>query len=255
MQFNVGPEEIALTVPDRQALLSIIEDRLAVKQGFALATLNVDHLEKLRSDPRFRKAYAAHDLIVADGNPIVWLARLGGHKVSLVPGSELVEPLCRIAAAQGRAVAIVAGTREGGSAAAGRLTDSIPGLEIALVDAPGFPFDPESGEADEIMDRINASGAGLCLLALGAPRQEVFAMRARLHCPSVGFASIGAGIDFIAGRQRRAPGIVRTVKMEWLWRASLSPTRLGPRYLRGALILPGHALRAFRARGAGRKAR
>ena len=114
MQFAIGDDRVALTVPDRQALLSIVETRLAARQGFALATMNVDHLEKLRSDADFRTAYAQHDLIVADGNPVVWLARLGGQRVSLVPGSDLVQPLCALAARLDRGLAILAGTEEGG---------------------------------------------------------------------------------------------------------------------------------------------
>ncbi len=248
MQFAVGDDRIALTVPDRQTLLSIVETRLAARQGFALATMNVDHLEKLRSDADFRAAYAQHDLIVADGNPVVWLARLGGQKVSLVPGSDLVQPLCALAARLDRSVAILAGTQQGGQDAARRLTAAHPGLAVSLVAAPGFPFDPHGAEADTLLDRLNASGASLCLLAVGAPRQEILAARGRTICPQVGFASVGAGIDFVTGTQRRAPRLFRAARLEWLWRAALSPRRLGPRYARGALILPGHALRALRAR-------
>jgi len=147
MQFAIGDDRVALTVPDRQALLSIVETRLAARQGFALATMNVDHLEKLRSDADFRTAYAQHDLIVADGNPVVWLARLGGQRVSLVPGSDLVQPLCALAARLDRGVAILAGTEEGGQDAARRLIAAHPGLTVSLVAAPGFPFDPHGAEA------------------------------------------------------------------------------------------------------------
>ncbi|MBM3606210.1 MAG: WecB/TagA/CpsF family glycosyltransferase [Alphaproteobacteria bacterium] len=244
MKFQIGPQHISITVPDRASLLEIVESRLEEGMGFALATLNVDHLEKLRSDETFRAAYAAHDLIVADGNPVVWLARLGGQSLSLVPGSELVVPLCQTAARLDKPIAIIAGTRASGQMAAERLAGQIPGLDIAMIDAPGFPFDPSGAEADILLDRLDASKACLCLLAVGAPRQEILAARGRVRCPRVGFASVGAGIDFIAGRQKRAPKFVRSMRMEWLWRATLSPLRLGPRYLRGAMILPGHAIRA-----------
>lgn len=244
MRLTIGPASVEVNVPDRERLLALVAERLAEGRGFALATLNVDHLEKLRENAAFRRAYAAHDLIVADGNPIVWLSRLGGRPVSLVPGSELVEPLCREALRAGRSVAIVAGTEASGRAAADRLAARLPGLSVALVAAPGFPFDPEGAEADALLDCVAASGAGLCLLAVGAPRQEILAARGRARCPDTGFASVGAGIDFIAGHQRRAPALMRRARLEWLWRAALSPRRLGPRYLRGALILPGLARRA-----------
>ncbi|CAM3212001.1 WecB/TagA/CpsF family glycosyltransferase [Paracoccus nototheniae] len=248
MTFHVGGARVSLTVPDRDSLLTIIARRLQQGRGFALATMNVDHLEKLHSDARFREAYAAHDLIVADGNPIVWLARMGGHQVSLVPGSDLVQPLCQIATGKGRSVAIVAGTMDSGEAAARRLINRVPGLRIAVVLAPGFPFDPHGPEADGIIDQLAQSGAGLCLLGIGAPRQEILASRLRARCPGMGIASVGAGIDFVAGRQKRAPKVMQQMRIEWLWRAGLNPIRLGPRYLKGAMILPGHARRALSSR-------
>ncbi|WP_052176639.1 hypothetical protein [Paracoccus sanguinis] len=88
---------VRLTHADAPSLLAEVAARLEAGQGFALATLNVDHLEKLGREAGFRAAYAAHDLVVADGNPVVWLSRLSGRPVGLVPGSDLVVPLVRAA--------------------------------------------------------------------------------------------------------------------------------------------------------------
>jgi exopolysaccharide biosynthesis WecB/TagA/CpsF family protein len=96
---------------------------------------------------------------------------------------------------------------------------------------------------------LRASGAGLCLLALGAPKQEIFAARAHAALPHMGFASIGAGLDFIAGKQPRAPLWVRRLALEWLWRALSSPRRMLPRYARCVAILPGLMREAWRLRG------
>ena len=62
----------------------------------------------------------------------------------------------------------------------------------------------------------------------------------------MGFVSIGAGLDFLAGSQTRAPAWVRAIAMEWLWRMLANPRRLALRYLRCALILPGLARDALR---------
>ena len=71
MNFTFGQTRIAVTHPDRASVLAEVEARLAKGAGFALATINLDHLVKLRRDEEFRHAYAAQDLVVADGNPIV----------------------------------------------------------------------------------------------------------------------------------------------------------------------------------------
>ncbi|WP_197470813.1 WecB/TagA/CpsF family glycosyltransferase, partial [Sulfitobacter sp. HI0054] len=77
---------------------------------------------------------------------------------------------------------------------------------------------------------------------------EILAARGRDIAPGVGFASIGAGLDFLAGRQRRAPKWMRMLALEWLWRAMQSPQRLVPRYARCFAILPRLTLAAWRAR-------
>lgn len=249
MRFTYPDGQVVqVNCPDRETLMARIAGRMTARQGFALATLNVDHLERLAKDAAFRQAYAAHDLVVADGNPVVWLSRLAGQPVELVPGSDLVRPLIRLAADQGVPVALIGGSDASMQAAAARLRQDYPGLEVALIAVPGFPFDPDGDEADALIDSIGASGARLCLLGLGAPRQERFAIRARDALPELGLASIGAGLDFISGQQKRAPAAIQRIKMEWLWRMLSNPRRLAGRYARGFGILPGHALRALQQR-------
>ncbi|TRW95777.1 WecB/TagA/CpsF family glycosyltransferase [Paracoccus sp. M683] len=249
MRFTYSDGQVVrVNIPDRQALLAEIDARMTQGRGFALATLNVDHLERLGHDQQFRRAYAAQDLVVADGNPVVWLSRLAGRPVQLVPGSELVVPLAALAAYHDVSVALIGGNEDSMRLAAGRLAAGHPGLRIAMQAVPGFPFDPDGDEAGALIEAIGRSGAGLCLLGLGAPRQERFAIRARQALPHVGFASIGAGLDFISGQQTRAPRAFRRAKMEWLWRMASNPRRLAGRYARGFLILPGHALRALALR-------
>ncbi len=252
MQFRFDNDVIAVNTPSAEALLAELDRRLRAGEGAAVATLNLDHLVKLSRDPGFRRVYAAQDLVVADGNPIVWLSRLAGRPVALAPGSDLVMQMTRVAAECGVPVALIGSTEDALLRAARRMRQALPGLDVALCRAPPFGFDPHGAEAGALLDEIRQSGAHLCLLALGAPRQEALAARGRAEVPGVCFASIGAGLDFIAGTQRRAPRIVRALALEWLWRALSKPGRLGPRYLRCLAILPrqvGAALRQRRHAG------
>lgn len=248
MKFDYPDQTINVNMPDRESLLAEVRQRLRLHQGFALATINLDHLVKLRQDAGFRAAYAAQDLVVADGNPIVWLSRLARRPLSLVPGSDLVVPLCRVAAEENRPVALLGSTTAALEAAADDLRARVPGLQIAAIISPPMGFDPNSGEAGRILHQIAASGAGLCFIAMGAPRQERLAARGRVETPQVGFASVGAGLDFLAGNQRRAPEWVRRIAMEWVWRMATAPRRLVPRYARCAAILPAEAMAALRQR-------
>lgn len=111
-------------------------------------------------------------------------------------------------------------------------------LDVVGTYAPCASFNPESPEADTAIERIRQSGARLCFVALGAPRQEIFAARCLEFAPGVGFVCVGAALDFLAGTQVRAPRFFQEHGLEWLWRLSSNPQRLAARYLRCAAVLP-----------------
>ncbi|MCF3972238.1 WecB/TagA/CpsF family glycosyltransferase [Paracoccus salsus] len=248
MNFTYDGHTIRVNIPDQAALMAALTRRFREGRGFALATINLDHLVKLRSDAAFRDAYAAQDLVVADGNPIVWLSRLAHRPVTLVPGSDLVLPLSRLAAAEDIPIALIGTTEAALDAAARHIEEQAPGASVVLKIAPPMGFDPDSDAAVAMLRQIEASTARLCFIAMGAPRQERLAARGRLEVPSVGFASVGAGLDFLAGNQQRAPVWVRRIAMEWVWRMLSAPQRLVPRYARCAAILPAEAVNAIRQR-------
>src|SRR5207244_12787727 len=87
------------------------------------------------------------------------------------------------------------------------------GLQIAGCLAPGPGFDPYSSEADIAIERIRDSGAKLCFVALGAPRQELFAARCLDELNGTGVLCIGAALDFIAGTQSRAPSDRKSTRL------------------------------------------
>lgn len=232
-------------------LLQKARQRMTAGEGFALATINLAHLVKLRSSPEFRHAYTMQDFVVADGNPIVWLGSLAGTKLDLIAGSDMVIPLARLAAETGAKLALLGSTPAALDGAAEVLVKQIPTLHIVAKLSPPMGFDPNSSAADGLLDEVAASGAGLCFLALGAPKQEILAARGRIRTPAIGFASIGAGLDFLAGTQTRAPKWMRAIAMEWIWRLGTDPTRLAWRYAQCFPILAGHIYAALRHRRKG----
>lgn len=248
MRFGRGDATVVVNLPTRAALFRALRDRFAAGEGFALATLNLDHLTKLPRDPEFAAAYAAQDLVVADGRPVVWLSRLANEPVELMPGSDLILPMSELAAELSLPIALFGSSEDALAAAGEALKDRIPGLKICHQAAPPMGFGPDGPQAEAALRAIADSGARMCFLALGAPKQERLAARGRLVAPGVGFASIGAGLDFLAGRQRRAPRVMRMLALEWLWRALQSPVRMVPRYARCFAILPGLTLNALRQR-------
>jgi UDP-N-acetyl-D-mannosaminuronic acid transferase (WecB/TagA/CpsF family) len=104
-------------------------------------------------------------------------------------------------------------------------------------------FDPRGETARVTAERISASGAGICFVALGAPKQELFSNAALTWSEGVVYLGVGAALDFIAGERSRAPRVMQRIGLEWLWRTAQEPRRMLPRYLKSALWLVGYLLR------------
>lgn len=212
-------------------------DRARRGEGFTFFTLNLDHLVKRRADPAFRDAYRRATFVSADGAPIVALARRRGARLARTTGADLVLPLCEAAAKSGTPVFLFGSDDDSLSAARRSLLARFPALDIRGALAPPQGFDPSSPLADIAGRQIAASGARLCFLALGAPKQELFADRMAKDHPQIGFLCIGAALDFISGSQIRAPALFQNNGLEWLWRLAVNPRRLALRYARCAAVL------------------
>jgi exopolysaccharide biosynthesis WecB/TagA/CpsF family protein len=228
---------MSVNITSFAAALETISTRLSAGHGFNFFTLNLDHLVKLKADPRFQEAYRNAVLISADGWPIVWLLRHYGHAAQRVTGADLVEPLCARASHDGISAYFVGPDRQPLASALKVLRKRYPNLIISGAESPVLAYDFSNEIVDELADRINNSGAQLCFLSLGAPKQEVLADALRRKCPHVGFLCVGAALDFISGHVTRAPRLIQYLRGEWLWRMMTDPARLAPRYMRCLTLL------------------
>ncbi|MEV2270945.1 WecB/TagA/CpsF family glycosyltransferase [Nonomuraea africana] len=201
-------------------------------EGGSIVTVNVDIARKASRDPALAELVAAAELVVADGMPVVWAARLAGLAVpERVTGASMVFSLSGRAAAEGRSVFLLGGER-GVAEAAGRvLTARYPGLKVAGSHSPPFGFDTTEDGMRETVDRVVAAAPDLVLVGLGFPKQEhtIAALRRRL--PHAWYLGCGAGIPMAAGQFSRAPERLQRIGGEWLHRLWLEPGRLARRYL------------------------
>jgi exopolysaccharide biosynthesis WecB/TagA/CpsF family protein len=213
-------------------------DDARADRGFTVFTLNLDHLVKLRRNPSFANAYRKADLVTADGAPIVWMGRRAAPQLERTTGADLFVPVAMAAAAQKSPVYLFGATTDVLATTAERLTARSGGrMTLAGVEAPSGNFDPEGPEADAAIARIKASGARLVFVALGAPKQEIFSVRAVERGCKAGFICVGAAVDFVAGTQVRAPKAFQRSGLEWAWRLATNPRRLAGRYADCARLL------------------
>jgi exopolysaccharide biosynthesis WecB/TagA/CpsF family protein len=207
-------------------------------KGFSCFTLNLDHLVKLRRSRALRDAYRNATFVTADGAPIAKMARRQWPAVTRTTGADLFVPMCKAAADNavpiylfGTSDAVLAATEDYlGRQTAGR-------LRVVGREAPPLGFDVADPLSDDCIRRIGQSGAKLCFVMLGAPKQEIFAARALAQGVRAGFVCVGAAADFIGGREVRAPLALQSAGLEWLWRLLHNPGRLGTRYAQCAILL------------------
>ncbi|GIH69055.1 WecB/TagA/CpsF family glycosyltransferase [Sphaerimonospora thailandensis] len=204
--------------------------------GGSIVTANIDIVRAATRDPALTSLVASAELVVADGAPVVWAARLSGHPVpGRVTGASLVFSLSGLAAREGRSIFLLGGD-PGVPETAGRLLSKrYPSLRVAGVYAPPHGFDATPEGMRETADRVVATTPDLVFVGLGFPKQErtIAALQARL--PRAWYLGCGAGIPMAAQQFRRAPERLQRIGGEWLYRLWLEPRRLAGRYLKDDL--------------------
>lgn len=189
----------------------------------------------------FRKILNSADLCLADGIGIVYGARILKTPVpERVAGFDVTsELLCRMSKSGGGV--FLFGAKPGvAEIAKEKLEEKFPGIQI--VGTHDGYFKPE--DEDGIVAEINASGARLLLVCLGAPKQEMWIAR-NLDRLNVNLCmGVGGTLDVFAGTAKRAPKIFIKLNLEWLYRFLKQPTRI-VRFV----ALPRFMIKVIRSKG------
>ena len=225
----------------REAAVNAIDALVRSRSGGFVVTPNIDHIVLTERDSRLREAYERASLSLADGQPVVWIARaLGAADVERVSGSDLLEPLMGRAAASGHRVFLFGAQPAVAAEAERRLVQRHPGLNVVGRDSSFWsPDDPEPENGSEVVRAIRSSGADLVVVALGCPKQELWMSRYGGEIGSAVAIGLGGSLDFAAGTVSRAPAWVSNAGLEWAYRLAQEPRRLAYRYLvRDLAIVP-----------------
>ena len=146
-----------------------------------------------------------------------------------VYGPEMMGHVCRRAAEEGVSIYLYGSTTDVLAKLCENLKNRFPDLGIAGVESPPFRS-LTAQEEDEMVGRLNGSGAGIIFVGLGCPKQDYFAARYRDRLHAVQLC-VGAAFDFHAGTKATAPRWMQRRGLEWLFRLWQEPGRLWKRYL------------------------
>ncbi len=200
-------------------------------RGYGVSALAVHGVMTGVDDAEHRSRLNALDLVTPDGQPVRWAMNWlhGTALADRVYGPRLTLEVCRAAAAEGLAVYFYGSTQDTLDHLRRRLPELVPDIVIAGMRPSRFTTSTPD-ELDEIAADIRTSGAAICMVGLGCPRQEVFAYEnaSRLSMPVL---AVGAAFDFHAGLQREPSAWVQRAGLQWLQRLAGNPRRLWRRYL------------------------
>lgn len=225
----VGVEFDPLTL---DATVSHITSQLAHRRGGWVITANLDHLQRARRDADYRDMLGEADLVVADGMPLIWAARLRGTPLpERVAGSSMVDPLAGAAARAGRSVFLLGANPGVADKAAELLKARYPDLEIAGTLCPPMGFETDRVEMDKIASALAENRPDIVLVALGSPKQERLIRDIRGLLPASWWLGVGISLSFLTGEVSRAPSWMQRLGLEWAHRLWQEPGRLAKRYL------------------------
>ena len=213
-------------------VLEHVSDALVRGRGGWIVTPNVDILRRTAADPQLRALYATADLVLADGQPLLWASRLAGCPLpERVAGADLAGQLAALGAARGRRLFLLGGGPGVAAAAARALARRHPSLVLAGLASPWFSEYPTEGELAAARRALVDARPDLVLVGLSSPKQDRVVVALRRWAPRAWFLGCGAGLAFLSGRRRRAPHWAQKLGLEWLFRLAQEPRRLGRRYL------------------------
>lgn len=192
--------------------------------------LNVNSINLALKNPQLMTDLRSSDCVFADGSGIRLAASHVGVRLRAnLNGTDLLPHICRMAINRDRSLFLLGSAPGVAQKAAQNLQSTFPGLRIAGYQHGYF----KQADSASIIDAINASGADICLVAMGSPLQENWlTQHAHQLCCSTALA-VGGLLDFYSGRIPRAPLWLRELGMEWVWRLLQEPKSKFNRYIIG----------------------
>lgn len=204
--------------------MTAVKERKPVRIG----VINAAKVVKMRKDERLRRAVLGCDLVLADGQPVVWAGRLLGRPVpERVAGIDLMLALLAAAERQGHRVYFLGAREEVLQRMLAELARRHPDLKVAGSRHGYF----SAGDEAPVAAAVRESAADILFIGVSSPKKEMFVDEWGGHTGAYVVHGVGGSFDVLAGAVRRAPAWWSRHGLEWLYRAAQEPLRLGPRYL------------------------
>ncbi len=208
-----------------------IERMIREKQKSYIVAINVDVVLKIEHDKYLKKITDGADMVLVDGQPLVWISKWHKRPVKAkISGSDLVPKMCEVAAEKGYKIFIIGGKDGIAEKAKKNLERQLTGIKIIGTYAPPFGFEKDQNELDKINAMITEAHPDILVACFGCPKQEKWIYENYHKYDATVSVCAGATVDFLAGNIDRAPKWMSDHGLEWFYRFTKEPKRLFKRY-------------------------
>lgn len=201
---------------------------LETRRTLLVGVLNAAKIVSLQNNTELRNAILDCNMLLADGQSVVWASRVLGHKLpERVTGIDLFVQLLGLADAEHRRIYLLGATPQVLAALVQEIGKRWPGAEI-VGSQDGYYTD---AQAEAVADKIRDARPDMLFLGMPSPKKEIFLRRFQDHLGVPVLHGVGGSFDVLAGLTRRAPLLWQRMGFEWAYRLLQEPRRLWKRYL------------------------
>jgi len=222
-------------------IIDFIEQTCSSEQSYPkyIATINLYYICRALKNRVFRNAVLDAGLCFPDGMPLIWIGKFLNicHK-GRVTGADLLPELIKRKLSREYNIFIFGTTPESAKVAQKVINENSKSLK-----AVGF-LSPEIAPVEELskeeyIKKINDSKADILFISLDSEKAMEWISRNRGKIKVKFMCVVGAAIDFLSGKKRRAPRWMQEGGLEWLYRLGQEPLRLWKRYLNDGILFIG----------------
>ena len=221
-------------------VVDLCEGAIVGSRPIQIGVLNAAKVVNAARDAGLHEAILSCDVILADGQSVVWASRMLGQPLpERVAGIDLFIQLLKLADEKHLSVFLLGATPEVVEQVAYVVRARYPGARL-VGHRDGY-FDDEESVAQEIA----ASHPDMLFLGMTSPKKEKFLERYQpvMNVPVT--HGVGGSFDILAGVTKRAPERWQKMGMEWAYRLLQEPGRMWKRYLRTNVLFSVMIARAL----------
>lgn len=221
---------------DKDEVLGSICQHVRSQSRMVMGNLNLHGMALMYKSGRMKRLLSAPEtLVMIDGMPIIWLARLLGKRVSRsqrMTSLDYFDEMFRLGVREGWRFDYVGSTPQVLKDGIEVLRKRIPGLDIEGYDGYFDIKDASAGSRQaEILDWLRTRNSDVLIVGMGMPRQEEWLDAIRDKIPTRVLIPVGAYLEYQVGSLPLPPRWMGQLGVEWAFRLVTAPRRLAYRYL------------------------